>query len=67
MSLQFDLGNEIYWMMGVKAGEVSHMPLMSHSFYSSLPGEQIQDVEKAQLLVSALGTVHAVSSLLSGW
>lgn len=67
MSLQFDIGNEIYWMMGAKAGEVSQMPLTSHFFYSSLPSEQIQDVERAQLLVLALGTVHAVSSPLSPW
>ncbi|KAK7957799.1 hypothetical protein PG988_012647 [Apiospora saccharicola] len=67
MTLQFDLGNEIYWMMGAKAGKVMQMPLTSHFFYSSLPDEQVEDVEKAQLLILALGTVHAICNPLSSW
>ncbi|KAK8043114.1 hypothetical protein PG994_013597 [Apiospora phragmitis] len=70
MSLQFDLCSEIYWMTDAKlpaAEELSQMPLTSHFFNSSHHVGHIQDVEKAQLLVLTLGTVHAAANPLSPW
>ncbi|KAK8867416.1 hypothetical protein PGQ11_005994 [Apiospora arundinis] len=78
LSLQFDLCNEIYLMMGTKSRfpdpvptkkKLLQMPLLSH-FFDSAPRDdvrQIQDIKKAQPLVFVLGAIHAVSNPISSW
>ncbi|KAK8081073.1 hypothetical protein PG997_008891 [Apiospora hydei] len=65
MSLQFDLCNEIYW---ITAGD-DQMPLTGCFFDLAPRGgvPPVQQVEEAQLLVLALGTIHAVANPLSPW
>jgi hypothetical protein len=76
MSLQFDLGNEIYVFTGTKPRfpdpiptpeKISQMELTSLFFELAPSQAQITDIAKAQFLVSALGAVHAVSNPLSFW
>ncbi|KAK8052338.1 hypothetical protein PG993_003723 [Apiospora rasikravindrae] len=73
ISLQFDLCNEIYWITAGNnlpaEGMLSQIPLTSCFFDSAPRGDllPIQQVEEAQLLVLALGTIHAVSNPLSPW
>ena len=76
MSLQYDLTNEIYLFTGTKprfpdpiptVEKISQMPLTS-LFFSHAPSQaQVTDIAQAQLLVSALGAVHAVANPLSFW
>lgn len=76
LSLQLNLTAEIYRFTSsrprfpdhLKASEQLHQLTLLSQFFAAAPkAQQIQDTSAAQMLVSTLGAIHALSNPLSSW
>lgn len=75
LSLQFDLTSEIYQFTATKprfpdplstSEKLSQLPHVSQ-FFSAVKKAGVTDMANAQLLISTLAAVHALSNPLSAW
>ncbi|KAE8447503.1 hypothetical protein EG329_010633 [Mollisiaceae sp. DMI_Dod_QoI] len=76
ISLQFEISSEIYRFTATRprfpdplnvSEKINQLHLFSQFFAAAPKTAQVDDIGKAQLLVSTLGVIHAISNPLSFW
>jgi hypothetical protein len=76
ISLQFEITSEIYRFTATRprfpdplnvSEKISQLPLFSQFFAAAPKNEQVDDIGNAQLLVSTLGAIHAISNPIGFW
>ncbi|KAI9775780.1 MAG: hypothetical protein M1839_000908 [Geoglossum umbratile] len=76
ISLQFEISSEIYRFAATKprfpdplnvSEKLTQLPLFTQFFAVIPTNAQIDDIAKAQLLVSTLGAIHAISNPIGHW
>jgi hypothetical protein len=76
VSLQFEISSEIYRFIATKprfpdplnaSEKLTQLPLFTQFFETAPKKAQVDDIAKAQLLVSTLGVIRAISNPIGFW